>query len=157
MNLLILSMKESFGLFQGISGQLKITGLNMSMKYDISFFASAAISGDVNVSYSVNGKTIMLNAAGNKSGMQLGRQCLGQLNNGGAPAGKYKHPIFDQLGRFLGNDPFLRIGIHLLGRMIAVMKRRGKSAAVNFDDLTRFRQFLKVTANGIIRNIDMLT
>jgi large repetitive protein len=61
-------MKESFGLFQGITGTLKLTGLNLSMKYDLTFFASAALTGDVNVSYTVGNRTVMLNTAGNKSG-----------------------------------------------------------------------------------------
>ncbi len=62
-------MKESFGLFPGVSGKIRIRGLNMSMKYNLSFFASAAITGDVNVAYTVGSKTVMLNTALNRSGL----------------------------------------------------------------------------------------
>jgi hypothetical protein len=59
---------ESYGLFPGQSATLKVTGLNMTMKYDFTFFASAQAWGDVNVAYTVNGKTVMLNASFNTSG-----------------------------------------------------------------------------------------
>jgi large repetitive protein len=59
-------MIESYGLFPGQSATLKLTGLNVSMKYDISFFASSVTWGDVTSAYTVNGKTVMLNASLNK-------------------------------------------------------------------------------------------
>jgi pimeloyl-ACP methyl ester carboxylesterase len=59
-------MIESYGLFEGQSATLKLTGLNVSMKYDLSFFASSVASGDLTSGYTVNGKTVLLNAALNK-------------------------------------------------------------------------------------------
>lgn len=61
-------MAESYGLFPGQSATLKITGLNLAMKYDFTFFASSTDGRDVTVAYTVNGQTSLLNASLNKSG-----------------------------------------------------------------------------------------
>ncbi|MGI8952116.1 MAG: fibronectin type III domain-containing protein [Chitinophagaceae bacterium] len=61
-------MIDSYGLFPGQNGTLKITGLNFTMKYNFTFFASSQAYGDVNVAYTINGKTCLLNASLNKSG-----------------------------------------------------------------------------------------
>ncbi|MFL5742649.1 MAG: fibronectin type III domain-containing protein [Flavisolibacter sp.] len=61
-------MFESYGLFPGVNGTLKLTGLNVSMKYNFTFFASSQAVGDVNVLYIVNGKSVMLNASVNTTG-----------------------------------------------------------------------------------------
>ena len=61
-------MAESYGLFPGQSATLKITGLNLSMKYDFTFFASSSDGRDVTVAYTVNNQTSLLNASLNKSG-----------------------------------------------------------------------------------------
>ena len=61
-------MVESYGLFPGQTGTLKITGLNLTMAYDFTFFASSNAAGDVNVAYTVNGKTVLLNTSMNKTG-----------------------------------------------------------------------------------------
>jgi large repetitive protein len=61
-------MFESYGLFPGRTASLKLTGLNLTMKYDLTFFASANLGGDVNGAYTINGKTVVLNASMNKSG-----------------------------------------------------------------------------------------
>jgi len=42
--------------------------LNITMKYDLTFFASANLGGDVNCAYTVNGKTVILNTSMNQSG-----------------------------------------------------------------------------------------
>jgi hypothetical protein len=59
---------ENYGLFAGQVATMKVTGLNLSMKYNITFFASIQAGGDVNTGYSVNGKTVMLNVSYNKNG-----------------------------------------------------------------------------------------
>ncbi|MEJ7912619.1 MAG: putative Ig domain-containing protein, partial [Chitinophagaceae bacterium] len=61
-------MIESYGLFPGQSATLKLTGLDVSKKYDFTFFASSQAWGDVNVAYTVNNKTSLLNASLNKTG-----------------------------------------------------------------------------------------
>ncbi|HEY2727239.1 MAG TPA: T9SS type A sorting domain-containing protein, partial [Parafilimonas sp.] len=61
-------MIDSYGLFPGQTGTLKVTGLNMSMKYDFTFFASSQAYGDVNVAYIINGKTVLLNTSLNTNG-----------------------------------------------------------------------------------------
>jgi hypothetical protein len=61
-------MFESYGLFPGQASHVKLTGLNLSMTYDLTFFASANSRADVTSKYTVNGKTTYLNAAMNRSG-----------------------------------------------------------------------------------------
>jgi hypothetical protein len=61
-------MIESFGLYPGQSATLKVVGLNLNMKYDLTFFASAQAWGDVTVSYTVKGKSVLLNASFNTTG-----------------------------------------------------------------------------------------
>ena len=62
-------MIDSYGLFPGQTGTLKVTGLNLSMKYDFTFFASSLAYGDVNVAYTINGKTVLLNTSLNSKGL----------------------------------------------------------------------------------------
>ena len=62
-------LADCYGLFPGESTTMKATGLNLNMKYDLTFFASANITGDVNTSYIVNGKKVILNAALNTDGI----------------------------------------------------------------------------------------
>jgi predicted esterase len=59
-------ISESYGLFPGQSATIKLTGLHLEMKYDLTFFASSTIIGDVNVGYTINGKTSLLNASLNR-------------------------------------------------------------------------------------------
>ncbi len=59
---------QSFGLFPGQTGNLKLSGLNLTMSYDLTFFASHLAWGDVNVGYTVNGKTVLLDASLNNKG-----------------------------------------------------------------------------------------
>ncbi|MBV9962994.1 MAG: fibronectin type III domain-containing protein [Parafilimonas sp.] len=59
---------DSYGLFVGESGSLKITGLNINSVYDFTFFASSQAYGDVNSLYTVNGKKGVLNASLNTDG-----------------------------------------------------------------------------------------
>lgn len=61
-------MKDSYGLFPGNTAKLKFPGLNLSLKYDLTFFASSNLWGDVNTAYTVNGKTVMLDASVNTTG-----------------------------------------------------------------------------------------
>lgn len=61
-------MIENYGLFPGQTATVKLTGLNLSMKYDLTFFGSSTDPSDVNGAYVVNGKTVMLNASNNKNG-----------------------------------------------------------------------------------------
>lgn len=61
-------MVENYGLFPGQSATLKLTGLNVTQRYNLSFFSSSVNTGDVTSAYTVNGNTVMLNAAQNKSG-----------------------------------------------------------------------------------------
>lgn len=61
-------LTDSYALFPGESSTLKITGLNLNMKYDFTFFASSQASGDVNSAYTVNGKKVILNASLNTNG-----------------------------------------------------------------------------------------
>jgi hypothetical protein len=61
-------MIDSYGLFSGNSASLKITGLDLTMKYDFTFFASSQAYGDINVAYTINDKRSLLNASLNKNG-----------------------------------------------------------------------------------------
>ncbi len=59
---------DSYGLFPGQTASFQITGLNIGMKYDFTFFASSNAFGDVNVAYVINGVTTILNASLNING-----------------------------------------------------------------------------------------
>ena len=61
-------MFDSYGLFPGNTAELKFSGLNISMKYDVTFFASSVTWGDLYTAYSVNGKTVLLDASVNSTG-----------------------------------------------------------------------------------------
>ena len=61
---------DSYGLFPGQTASFQITGLNIGMKYDFTFFASSNAFGDVNVAYVINGVTTILNASLNVNGTQ---------------------------------------------------------------------------------------
>jgi hypothetical protein len=61
-------MLENYGLFAGVQGQIRITGLNMAMKYNFTFFGSSQSPNDVNVLYSVNKRSVLLNTALNTTG-----------------------------------------------------------------------------------------
>ena len=61
-------ISQSYGLFPGQTAYLKLSGLNLNMHYDLTFFASSRAYGDVNVAYTVNGKTVLLDASLNTSG-----------------------------------------------------------------------------------------
>ncbi len=61
-------MIDSYGLFPGQSATMKVTGLNLTQKYDFTFFGSSNAYGDVNTAYTVNGKTCLLNTSLNKTG-----------------------------------------------------------------------------------------
>jgi len=63
-------MIDSYGLFPGQSAVLQITGLNIGMKYDFTFFASSQAYGDVNVAYTINGVTTLLNTSLNINSTQ---------------------------------------------------------------------------------------
>lgn len=61
-------LADCYGLFTGENATMKITGLNLNKKYDLTFFASANIGGDVNTAYTVNNNTVVLNASFNTDG-----------------------------------------------------------------------------------------
>jgi predicted esterase len=61
-------ISQSYGLFPGQTAYLKLSGLNLNMNYDLTFFASSRAYGDVNVAYNINGKTVMLDASLNTTG-----------------------------------------------------------------------------------------
>ncbi len=63
-------MIDSYGLFPGQTANFTITGLNINMKYDFTFFASSQAYGDVNVAYTINGVTTLLNTSLNVNGTQ---------------------------------------------------------------------------------------
>jgi predicted esterase len=62
-------MVESYGVFAGRTSDVKITGLNLSKSYDLTIFGSA-IQGTIDATgaFTVNGKTVYMNAANNKLG-----------------------------------------------------------------------------------------
>jgi hypothetical protein len=61
-------MKASYGLFPGTVGAVQLTGLNLNMTYDLTFFGSANLGGDNNATYTANGKIAILNATLNETG-----------------------------------------------------------------------------------------
>ncbi|MFS8082051.1 MAG: fibronectin type III domain-containing protein, partial [Ginsengibacter sp.] len=63
-------MIDSYGLFPGQIATFQVTGLNIGMKYDFTFFASSQAYGDVNVAYTINGVTTLLNASLNVNGTE---------------------------------------------------------------------------------------
>lgn len=63
-------MIDSYGLFPGQTATFKITGLNIGMKYNFTFFASSQAYGDVNTAYTINGVTTILNTSLNTNSTQ---------------------------------------------------------------------------------------
>ena len=63
-------MKDSYGLFPGQKATFHVTGLTLDMKYDFTFFSSSTAIADVNVAYTINGSTVLLDASLNTSGTQ---------------------------------------------------------------------------------------
>jgi hypothetical protein len=61
-------MIQSYGNFSGVVSTVRITGLNMGMKYNFSFFASSQNLTNTNSVYTINGRTTTLNAAQNRTG-----------------------------------------------------------------------------------------
>ncbi|GAC1418121.1 MAG: hypothetical protein NVSMB67_05330 [Flavisolibacter sp.] len=61
-------MREGYILFQGSNAILKLTGLNIGMLYDFSFFNSSSGNGDLNTLFTINNKHALLNASVNVSG-----------------------------------------------------------------------------------------
>ncbi|MBS1745373.1 MAG: fibronectin type III domain-containing protein [Bacteroidetes bacterium] len=61
-------LADNYGLFPGESTTMVLNGLNLNMKYDLTFFASANIGGDVSTAYSADGKRVVLNASYNTDG-----------------------------------------------------------------------------------------
>lgn len=61
-------IKEGYILFQGQNPQIRLKGLNVSMKYDITFFGSTADWGDYNATYAIGNRTVMLNSSVNTRG-----------------------------------------------------------------------------------------
>jgi hypothetical protein len=59
---------ENYGLFAGQVATMKVTGLNLSMKYNFTLFGSLQAGGDVNTGYTINGKTALLNCSYNQNG-----------------------------------------------------------------------------------------
>jgi hypothetical protein len=55
----------SYFVFPGITGGLKLTGLNSGLKYNLTVIASNAGFGDLNTRYTYNGKPFYLNASMN--------------------------------------------------------------------------------------------
>jgi hypothetical protein len=60
-------MFDSYGLFPGNTGAVKVTGLNLSQVYNFSFFGSTTVWGDVNTAYTINGQSAMLNTSVNST------------------------------------------------------------------------------------------
>jgi hypothetical protein len=61
-------MAESYGNFPGITTTVRITGLDLAMKYNFTFFASSTDTRNINGVYTVNGKSAILNASLNRLG-----------------------------------------------------------------------------------------
>lgn len=61
-------LADCYGLFPGESATMKVRGLNLNRRYDLTFFASAYTGGDINTSYTVNNKKVVLNASFNTDG-----------------------------------------------------------------------------------------
>jgi hypothetical protein len=62
-------MLENFGMFPGTPSYVKLSGLSTSKTYDVTIFSSVTtLFGDQTSYYTINGKTVLLNALDNKSG-----------------------------------------------------------------------------------------
>jgi large repetitive protein len=61
-------MIASYGLFPGTTGTVQLTGMDLNMSYDLTFFGSANNTGDNNGLYTANGKSALLNATENETG-----------------------------------------------------------------------------------------
>jgi large repetitive protein len=61
-------MIASYGLFPGTTGAVQLTGLDLNMTYDLTFFGSANLGGDNNATYTANGLIAELNATENETG-----------------------------------------------------------------------------------------
>src|SRR6185312_12363116 len=61
-------MKGGYAIFPGQVGSMQITGLDMTLLYDITVFGSSDLYGDQNALYTANGKSCLLNAQTNETG-----------------------------------------------------------------------------------------
>lgn len=61
-------MIASYGLFPGTTGAVQLTGLDLNMTYDLTFFGSANLTGENNATYTANGQEAILNATFNETG-----------------------------------------------------------------------------------------
>ncbi len=62
-------LAESYIVFPGQSGVLNLSGLNVNMKYNFTFTGSSQLTGDINSAYTINGKTVLLDASLNTKGI----------------------------------------------------------------------------------------
>jgi len=56
-------LKKTYFVFPGVTGGLKLTGLNMAMRYNLTVFGSTIQWGDANTAYTINGKTYYHNSS----------------------------------------------------------------------------------------------
>lgn len=56
-------LAATYFVFPGVTGVFKITGLNLSMKYNFTFSGSTIVNGDAVSAYIINNKTYKLNAS----------------------------------------------------------------------------------------------
>lgn len=60
-------MFESYGLFPGEIGKFKVRGLNIGMRYNFTFFASANDWADITIAWTIGERTSLFNASLNKT------------------------------------------------------------------------------------------
>lgn len=56
-------LRKSYFVFPGITAKMKLTGLNLTMKYNLTLFGSTLVYGDANSRYIINGKNYYLNSS----------------------------------------------------------------------------------------------
>jgi hypothetical protein len=88
---------DSYGLFPGQTGTIQITGLNLGMKYNFTFFGSSQAYGDVNVAYTIGNQTTILDASLNTKGTATLYNIVPD-NNGNANISVYAASTTSQFG-----------------------------------------------------------
>src|ERR1700761_5095716 len=81
----------------------------------------------------------------------------GEFDEGGAAGGHHEHLVLDQCCRFAGDELFLWVGVDRGGRIMIVVKRERKGAAMDFDEFVVIGKFLEVAADGVFRDVQFLT
>jgi len=155
-------MFDSYGLFPGDSAALKIGGLNLSQVYNFTFFGSTTVWGDVNTSFTINGRSALLNTSVNSTGTVtlygVVPDANGEVSIGVAPGTSTSQ--FGLLGALIVggyNSPVSGQAPAVPGNTRAVSTARGNSGALFAQtDTTAALQELKAFPNPFTQGFTLV-